>query len=148
MFIGRTDVEAETPIFWPSDAKNWLTRKDWCWERLKVQGEGDVRGWNGWMASPTQWTWVWVNPGSWWGTGRPDVLQSLGSQRVGHDWASELNWQSMGGKELTRLSDFHFHFLCEFSAERFAHNLMAVPLYVICHFLLVAFNIFKFLSSW
>ena len=62
----------------------------WCWERLK-EGEGDNRGWDGWMASLTQWTWVWVNPGSWWWTGRPGVLQSMGSQRVGHDWATELN---------------------------------------------------------
>ena len=59
---------------------------------LRAGGEGDDRGWNGWMASPTQWTWVWVNSGSWWWTGRPDVLQSMGSQRVGHDWATELNW--------------------------------------------------------
>ena len=50
------------------------------------------RGWDGWMASPTQWTWVWVNSGSWWGTGRPGVLWFMGSQRVGHDWATELNW--------------------------------------------------------
>ena len=55
-------------------------------------GEGDDRGWDGWMASPTQWTWVWVNSGSWWWTGRSDVLQFMGSQRVGHDWATELNW--------------------------------------------------------
>ena len=55
-------------------------------------GEGDDRGWNGWMASPTQWTWVWVNSGSWWWTGRPGVLESIGSQRVRHDWATELNW--------------------------------------------------------
>ena len=64
----------------------------WCWERLKAGGEGDDRGWDGWMASPTQWTWVWVNSGSWWWTGRPGVLQSMGSQRVGHDWVTELNW--------------------------------------------------------
>ena len=54
-------------------------------------GEGDDRGWDGWMASSTQWTWVWVDSGSWWWTGRPGVLQSMGSQRVGHDWATELN---------------------------------------------------------
>ena len=63
-----------------------------CWERLKAGGERDERGWNGWMASLTQWTWVWVNSGSWWWTGRPGVLQSMGLQRVRHDWASELNW--------------------------------------------------------
>ena len=56
-------------------------------------GEGDDRGWDGWMASPTQWTWAWVNSGSWRGTGMPGMLQSMGSQRVGHDWATELNWK-------------------------------------------------------
>ena len=67
--------------------------KTWCWERLKA-GEGDDRGWDGWMASPTQWTWVWVNSRSWWWTGRPSVLRSMGSQRVRCDWATELNWRS------------------------------------------------------
>ena len=67
-------------------------KKPWYWERLKVGGEANGRGWDGWMASPTQWTWVWVNSGSWWWTGKPGVLQSLGSKRVGHDWAAELNW--------------------------------------------------------
>ena len=62
----------------------------WCWERLKVGEEKDNRGWDGWMASPTQWTWVWVNSGSWWWTGKPGVLRSMGSQRVGQDWATEL----------------------------------------------------------
>ena len=64
----------------------------WCWERLKVGWEGDSREWDGWMASPTQWTWVWVNCRSWWWTRRPGVLQSMGSQWVRHDWATELNW--------------------------------------------------------
>ena len=63
----------------------------WCWEGLGAGGEGEDRGRDGWMASPTWWTWVWVNSGSWW-TGRPGVLQFMGSQRVGHDWATELNW--------------------------------------------------------
>ena len=66
-------------------------KRPWCWERLKAGGEGDDRGWDGWMASPTQWTWVWVSSGSWWWTGTPDVLQSRGC-RVGHNWATELNW--------------------------------------------------------
>ena len=66
--------------------------KTLIWERLKVGGEGDDKGWDGWMASPTQCTWVWVNFGSWWWTGRPGMLQFMGSQRVGHDWATELNW--------------------------------------------------------
>ena len=67
-------------------------KRPWCWERLRGGGEGDNRGWDGWMASPTRWTWVWVDSGSWWWTGRPGVLQFMGSQRVGHDWATELNW--------------------------------------------------------
>jgi len=64
----------------------------WCWEGLGVGGEGDDRGWDGWMASLTRWTWVWENSGSWWWTGKPGVLRFMGSQRVGHDWATELNW--------------------------------------------------------
>ena len=66
--------------------------RPWCWEILKAGGEGYNRGWDGWMASLTQWTWVWVNSGSWWWTRRPGVLQSMGSQRVGHNWVTELNW--------------------------------------------------------
>ena len=65
-------------------------KSPWFWERLKV-GEGDDRGWDGWMASLTQWTWVWINSRSWWWTRRPVVLQSMGSPRVRHDWATELN---------------------------------------------------------
>ena len=67
-------------------------KRPWCWERLKAGGEGDDKGWDSWMASPTQRTWVWVNSGSWWWTGKPGVLQFMGLQRVGHDWATELNW--------------------------------------------------------
>ena len=67
-------------------------KRPWCWERLKAGGEGDNEGWDGWMASPTQWTLVCVGSRSWWWTGRPGVLQFMGSQRVGHDWATELNW--------------------------------------------------------
>ena len=92
IFIGRTDAEAETPILWPPDAKNITWKRPWCWKRLKTEGEGDNRGWDGWMASLIQWTWVWVNSGSWWWTGRPGVLQSLGLQTDGHDWATELKW--------------------------------------------------------
>ena len=67
-------------------------KRPWCWEKLKVRGGGDDRGWDGWMASLTQWTWVWVNSGSWWWTRRPGVLQSMGSQRIRHDWVTEVNW--------------------------------------------------------
>ena len=69
-------------------------KRPWCWERLRA-GEGDDRGWNGWMASPTQWTWLWVDSRSWWWTGMPGVLRFMGSQRVRHDWATELNWTTL-----------------------------------------------------
>ena len=62
----------------------------WCWERLKTGGDGDDRGWDGWMASPTQWTWVWGSSRCWWWTGKPGVLQSMGSQKVRHEWVTEL----------------------------------------------------------
>ena len=75
------------PIF-KSFLPHW--KRPWCWEGLGAGGEGDDRGWDGWMASPTRWTWVWVTSGSWWWTGRPGVLRFMGSQRVGHDWATEL----------------------------------------------------------
>ena len=67
-------------------------KRPWCWERLRAGGEGDNRGWDGWMASLTQWTWVSVNFGSRWWTGRPGVLCFMGLQRVGHGWATEMNW--------------------------------------------------------
>ena len=94
VFIGRTDAEAETPILWPPHAKGWLIGKDpdAGREGLGAGREGDDRGWDGWIVSPTWWTWVWVNSGSWWGTRRPGVLWFMGSQGVGHDWATELNW--------------------------------------------------------
>ena len=63
MVLGRTDVEAETLILWPPDVKNWLIERPWCWKRLRAGGEGDDRGWDGWMASLTQWMWVWANSG-------------------------------------------------------------------------------------
>ena len=95
IFIGRTDAEAKTPILWPPDVKNWHWKRPWCWERLKAGGEGDDRGWDGWMASPTYWRWVWVSSGSWWWTWRPGVLQFMGSQRVKHDWTTELKWTEL-----------------------------------------------------
>ena len=75
---------------WCEELTHW--KRPWCWERLKAGGEGDNRGWDGWMASPTRWTWFWVSSGSWWWTGKHDVLQSIGSQRVGRNWTTELNW--------------------------------------------------------
>ena len=63
-------------------------KRSWCWEKLKV-GEGDDRGWDGWMESPTRWTWIWASSGSWWWTGRPGMLQSMGSHRVRYDWMTD-----------------------------------------------------------
>ena len=80
---------SSTLATWCEELTHW--KRPWYWERLKAGGEGDNRGWDGWKASLTQWTWVWVNSGSWWWTGRPGVLQSMGSHRVGHDWVAELN---------------------------------------------------------
>ena len=103
VFFGRTYVEAETPILWTTwwdELIHW--KRPWCWERLRAGGEGDDRGWDGWMASPTQWTCVWVDSGSWWWTGRPGVLRFMGSQRVGHDWVTELNWTELKHKASQR----------------------------------------------
>ena len=105
IFTGRTDAKTETLTLatWCKDLTH--LKRPWCWERLKA-GEGDDRGWDGWMASLTQWTWVWVNSESWWWTGKPGVLQSMGSQsrtklsdwtdRPSTQWVaspSSLEWQ-------------------------------------------------------
>ena len=95
MFLGRTDAEAETPILWPSDAKNWLTGrdpdsgKDWRQEE-KGATEDEMAGWHHRLDGR-----VWVSSGSWWWTGRPGVLQFMGLQRVRYDWATELNWTEL-----------------------------------------------------
>ena len=89
VFFGRNDAKAETPVTLATsyeELTHW--KRLWFWEGLGAGGKGDDRGWDGWMASPTRWTWVWVNSGSWWWTGRQ---RFTGSQRVGHDWATELN---------------------------------------------------------
>ena len=96
ILIGKTDAEAETPILWPLDTKSWLIGKDPDAGRESGAGrEGDDRGWDGWMASWTLWTWVWVGSGSWWWTGRPGVLLFMGSQTVGHTWVTEMNWTEL-----------------------------------------------------
>ena len=104
-FIGRTDAEAEAPILWPPDT-HW--KRPWSWERLKVGGEGDNRGCDGWMASPTRWTWVWASFGSWW-TGKPGVTVVHGitkSRTQLSDW-TELNWKQWA---------------CEYGARVTPHN--------------------------
>ena len=95
IFIGRTDAAAEIPILWPPDSKNWLTGKDpdagkdWRQEEKGMIEDEMVGCYLSW----TLWTWVWSSSGSWWWTGKPGVLQSLGSQRVGHNWATKLKLQ-------------------------------------------------------
>ena len=115
---------------WHKELTHWKRR--WCWERSKVGGEGDDRGWDGWMASPTQWTWVWVSSGSWWWTGRPGVLQSMGLQRVRHNWGTELNWtdtiwystkwannQKLGGKDKSASLTAHMSSLVSLAVSVF-----------------------------
>ena len=92
-------------LMWRADSLG----RPWCWERLRAGGEGDDRGWDGWMALLTRWTWVWVNSGSWWWTGRPGVLWFMGSQRVRHDWVTELKWIVQNPSEIvTRHWSFLF----------------------------------------
>ena len=85
---GKTDAETETLATWCEELTH--LKRPWCWERLKAGEEEDNGGWDGWKLSLTQWTWVWVNSGSWPWTGRPGVLQSMGLQRVRHNWVTEL----------------------------------------------------------
>ena len=94
-FFGRNDAKGKTPVLWPPHANSWLIGKNSDVGRDWGQEEKRMTGWDGWMASSTQWTWVWVNSGSWWWTGRPGVLQFIGLQRVGHNWVTELNWTEL-----------------------------------------------------
>ena len=79
-------------------------KRPWCWERLKAGGDRDNREWDGWMESLTQWAWIWVNSRSWWWTGRPGVLQSMGSQRVRQDW---LNWLTDWTDNYSKKAEVH-----------------------------------------
>ena len=82
---------SNTLATWCEEVTHW--KRPWCWERLKVGREGNDRGWDGWMVLLNWWTWVWASSGSWWWTGKPGVLQSMVSQRVGHDWVTELTYR-------------------------------------------------------
>ena len=99
IFTGRTEAEAEAPVLWPPDGKRRLIgRRLWCWERLRAGGEGGSRGWDGWIASLTQWTWVLANSRRWWRTGKPGMLQSTGSQRVRQDLTTEQQYTQCHNK--------------------------------------------------
>ena len=90
MWLCEYNISSNTWATWCKEPTH--KKRPWCWgEGLKEEREGDNRGWDGWMASPTWWTWVWPSSRRWWRTGKPGVLQSMGSQRVGHDWATEQN---------------------------------------------------------
>ena len=84
-------LKLKTQYFGHLIGRTYSLEKPWGWERLQAGGEGDNRRWDGWVVSPTQWTWVWASSRSWWWTGKPGMLPSIGSQRVGHDWVTELN---------------------------------------------------------
>ena len=100
---------------WCEEVTHW--KRPWCWERVKAGGEGDDKGWDGWMASPTWWTWVWASSRSWWWTGKAGVLQSMGSQRVGHNWVIRTSFSSkMTG--LFYLLTFKNNILLKSSFER------------------------------
>ena len=99
VFIGETDVEAETPMLWPPHAKSWLILKDP--DAGRDWGQEEKGTTEDEMASPIWWTWVWVNSGSWWWTRRPGMLWFMRSQRVRHNWATELNWTDYLSKKKT-----------------------------------------------
>ena len=108
IFIGRTNDEAEAPLFWPPKGKSWLIGKDtdagknWGQEEKGVT-QDKTAGWhhrlNGHECEQTQ---------RWWRTGKPDVIQSIGSQRVGHDWVTELNWLWLMWGDISLYFDLHF----------------------------------------
>ena len=91
IFVGRTDAKAETPILWPPELTH--RKRPWCWEILRARGEGSYRGWDVWMPSLTQWTWVWTNSRRKWRTGKPGMLKSMGLQRVGYNIATEQQYE-------------------------------------------------------
>ena len=97
---------SSTLATWWEELTPW--KRPWWWERLRAGEEGDDRGWDGWMSSLTRLKWVWIISGSWWWTGRPGVLQSMGSQTVGHNWATELNKSSKLSSKLL-LSSINWH---------------------------------------
>ena len=132
MFIGRTDAEGETPILWPPHVKSWLIGKDHVLGGIRDRRRRGRQRMRWLMASLTRWTWVWVNSWSWWWTGRPGVLRFMGSQRVGHDWVTELNWTEPPNSSLPFFFFFYWNPLCLNSESLLGWNL--VPLYLFLNF--------------
>ena len=128
---------------WCKELTHW--KRPWCWERLKARGEGDSIGWDGWMASLTQWTWVSRN---WGWTGRPGVLQSMGLKRVGHDWATELNWIVLS--DLMHVL-YHMQCLKQLKSSILCHQFATTWLFVVSLLLYVSVYVFNrlyaFISS-
>ena len=99
---------SNTLATWCEELTHW--KRPWCWEGLGAGGEGEDRGWDGWMASSTRWAWVWASSRSWWWTGKPGVLQSLSLRRVGHDWVTKLNCENTrGDKDTLKFLNFTFY---------------------------------------
>ena len=155
VFIGRTDGwswNSNTLATWCEELTH--LKRPWCWERLRVKVEWDDRGWDDWMASLTQWTWVWVNSRSWWWTGRPGVLWFMRSQRVGHDWATELNcsifWSHKQCSRVPISPHLHQHLYLFFSDSIFLTSVRKYCLVVLISislllWWLVIWNIFSYI---
>ena len=119
---------SNTLATWCKELTHW--ERHWCWERSKAGGEGVNRGWDGWMASLTQRTWVWVNSMSWWWTGRAGMLQSMELQRIGHDWVTELTdwlcssqkWIQIYLSSFSNLFHGQVHLSCPFFYETWSHS--------------------------
>ena len=106
----RWNWNSNTLATWCKEPTHW--KRSWCWERLKTGGEGDDRGWDDWMALPTRWTWVWASSGTWWRTGKPGMLQFMGSQRVRHNWVTELKPGDGRWGRSSSIKSVIFHFSC------------------------------------
>ena len=133
---------SNTLATWCEELTHW--KRPWCWERLKVGGEGDDRGWDGWMASPTRWTWVWASAGSWWWTGRPGVLQSMVLRRVGHDWATELNWTEPESRILRAVLHCCSGFTIAWFCDMTSYFMLSNHCFLICNMKAVIHPLFSY----
>ena len=147
IFIGRTNAEDETPILWLPNVKNWLIGKDPFAGKAQRQEEKGTTAWDGWITSTTRWIWVWAISESWWWTGKPGALQSMGWQRVQHNWATELT------DHLDLLNWVFFKVLqtyCQRLSKRMPKSILChrVDLYVRKRLLSLEVTFPKFAESW